>query len=321
MGCPEREEIIKIVFGHSKNKTIISHIEECSSCLRLFNEYKTLWNTIAQLQAIEIGESLVGSAEQKLNIKSSGSPSSFRLFNYIAGVILCVITSVLLILYFSHNEQINNIYDEPSKKIISKIYKKDWFARELNALLTCHEQNINATYKQYFMPFIERIYTIYYERKTELLSTLYELAIFSYFFSQELKIRKILDGYISRADEKILDNILYYISYSQNSDGGIGIESKDERSLPQVVFWVVLFVRNYIFLRARIPETLLAGLKKYVLNEKSVIGNFVNIFLFNKDKETNISFENFEYVEQFLAYQYIKEKNEKKRNKKLIVFM
>lgn len=334
--CPKNEEIIKTVFGHSLNQNILQHIKECSTCSVKYSEYKTLWNDISQLQNItppEISNDYI----KDINSKVATTPT---IYSYAIYIIFYVAVAIPLLLYFYHNENNNLIsknfsifqlsdnnlierYYNNASKILGNYYQRNWFWNSINSVLTNH-RNINQTYVQYLQPFIAKLNNLYKKDINDLpksFTNLYEFSISSYFLSQELKINKILHGQFDSRFKRLLDSILYYLTFSQNSDGGFGIQPLDQKSLAQTTFWISLFVRNYTILTNTVPYNIINKIKTYTSSKTDIISVFVQYLLFNQSSSIIDNPAQFSYVEQFLAYQFIVSKNKVLPKEQITIFI
>lgn len=321
--CPKKEEIIQVVFGHSPNQNVIQHLKECSTCLENYNEYKILWNNLSQLQNITppaISYDYVQNIRRKV--------ITATIYRYAIYAALYLVIAIPLFLYFYYSENSNFNYDnlsifqlsdnnsikkyyDNSHKILRSYYQKNWFSISINNVLANHS-NINQTYMQYLNPFIEKLNNTYKEDIGDFLkkfTNLYELSIFSYFLSQELKINKILYRQFDSRHKKLLDSILYYLTFSQNSDGGFGIQPMDQKSIQQTIFWIALFIRNYTILTNATPNNIITKINTYTSSKTDIISIFVQYLLFNHNLNIADNSTQFPYVEQFLAYQFVTNKN------------
>lgn len=319
--CPSKEEIIKAVFGHSINKNIIGHLKDCVTCMEIYNEYKTLWNDLVQLQEVsppEISHKFIKTIVAKTNM-------TYHIYRGALYIIFYLIIAIPIFIYFYHiesekidygNLSISQLldpalvkkYHHNTLKMLRNYYQRKWFAGSINNLLASYRNNINQTYIHYFNPFIEKLVNISENNIfsfTKDFKSIYEISILSYFVSQELKIKKILYGQSDLVGEKLLHNLLSYLMFSQNSDGGFGILPKDEKSLQQTLFWIALFIKNYIVLTNTIPHNIIEKIERYVSNKTDVISNFVKYYLFNQQSNFNENPAHFIYIEQILAYLFI----------------
>ncbi len=332
--CPKEEEIIKVVFGHSSNQNILRHLKECSTCLERYSEYKTLWNDMSQLQNITpppINYDFIKYIKKKLITNT--------IFRYAIQTVFYLAVALPLLLYFYYNE--NNLnyksfsifqlldnnsikkYYNNTNMMLKNYYKENWFLGSINSVLVSHN-NINKTYAQYLYPFIEKLNNLNKEDIndfTKNFTNLYELSIFSYFLSQELKINKMLHGQFDLKAKKLLDGILYYLTFSQNSDGGFGIQPSDQKSLPQTTFWISLFVRNYTILTNTIPYNVVNKIKTHTSSKTDIISIFVQYLLFNRDSSITGNPAEFSYVEQFLAYQFLVNRNKVLPKEQIAIFI
>lgn len=322
--CPEREEIIKVVFGHSSGERILLHLKECPRCIEVYNEYRVLWNDLSQLQHMPVPPSLYDYTKNISEKENVVNP--YKSVIYYA---IYLVIAIPLFIYFYYKEnhiiQYNNIpisrltedslikkYYLHTYKILRDSYQKNWFPGTINKILSNYGANINKTYIQYFNPFIERLGDLDEYSKNDFIKSfknIYEVAIFSYFFSQELKIKKVLYREFSLGSKRLLDNILSYLMFSQNRDGGFGILPRDQKSLQQTMFWVSLFIKNYTLLTNTIPHPIIEKIESYISNKTDVISAFVKSFLFNQLTSVSEEQAQFVYLEQILSHLFITNKS------------
>ncbi len=327
MKCPSKEEIARIIFEMIAENNTIEHLKQCENCLEIFNEYKKLWNDLSQLQNIKL---ITKPADFRLNLNKITNKKRTLTKYFVSPafylIILTFLTAFIYLykkislkpslksanyntffvsIYKLSDEKLIKKYENNLKKILHLSNEKRWFSKSIEGILTNYRNKINTTYKEYFPHFIEKLESYSNGDFTNIFKNLYEATIFFYYLSQELKIKKFTTGTITQQNIKILNSIMDYLDTSQNSDGGFGIFPSDQKSIPQILFWVSLFIRNYVILTGKIPVNIINKIKNYIKTEKNPIFEFSKIFLF--EEKPILKIDNYEliYIEQILSFQFI----------------
>jgi hypothetical protein len=312
--CPGKEALIAFVFGELSSDDILSHIKECQKCQGLVSEYKMLWNALSSLQNISVDKKIATDTF----LEKKNKKNYYKSYVSILLIYFVIFLPIFGYFYIVESKKVSpsrSLTDASTinytlRKIAQSQYKGKWLFEDINSVCSAYKVTFSDGYIQGLLSYVNEIPQQNIEEKAFQTTNLYELAIIGYYISQELKIKKIIGEKISDKALELLKNILVYFSISQNSDGGFGIHPRDSKSIPQVAFWVGLFLRNYIFLHGQIPYNIYRNMKKYLLKENSVISEFIKVVVFNKEAKGYLQRRALHSIEEMLATKYLESKKD-----------